>query len=46
MEQPTKKKVKAPLSIEQKIKRRNLISFGVFFTFGGGAVAGWRWLLH
>lgn len=46
MEQPTKKKVKAPLTIEQKIKRRNLISFGVFFTLGGGAVAGWRWLLH
>ena len=42
----TKKKVKAPLSIEQKIKRRNFISFGVFFALGGAAVAGWRGLLQ
>lgn len=40
-----KKKVKAPLTIEQKIKRRNFISFGAFFALGGGAIAGWKWLL-
>lgn len=45
MEQPIKKKVKAPLSIEQNIKRRNFISFGAFFALGGSAVAGWKWLL-
>lgn len=46
MEQQKKRKVKAPLSIGQKIKRRNFISFGAFFALGGGAVAGWKWLLH
>ncbi|UKT66039.1 molybdopterin-dependent oxidoreductase [Pedobacter mucosus] len=45
MEQPIKKKVKAPLSIEHKIKRRNFISFGAFFALGGSAIVGWKWLL-
>ncbi|MBO9672245.1 MAG: molybdopterin-dependent oxidoreductase [Sphingobacteriaceae bacterium] len=40
-----KKKVKAPLTVEQKIKRRTFISFGVFATLGTGAIAGWKWLL-
>jgi DMSO/TMAO reductase YedYZ molybdopterin-dependent catalytic subunit len=38
-------KIKKPLSVEQKIKRRNFISFGVLFAVGGGAAAGWKWLL-
>ncbi|PWS26033.1 molybdopterin-binding oxidoreductase [Pedobacter yonginense] len=37
---------KEQLSVEQKIKRRNFISFGVFFALGGTAVAGWKWLLN
>lgn len=45
MEKQDKKKIKAPLTIEQKIKRRNFISFGTFFALGGGAFAGWKWLL-
>jgi DMSO/TMAO reductase YedYZ molybdopterin-dependent catalytic subunit len=40
-----KKKIKVPLTVEQKIKRRNFISFGAFFALGVGAVAGWKWLL-
>ena len=46
MEPENKKKTKAPLTIEQKIKRRNFISFGAFFTLSGGAFAGWKWLLN
>jgi len=46
MENEHKKKVKVPLTIEQKIKRRNFISFGTFFALGGGAVASWKWLLN
>lgn len=40
-----KKKVKVPLTVEQKIRRRSFISFGAFFALGGTAVAGWKWLL-
>jgi DMSO/TMAO reductase YedYZ molybdopterin-dependent catalytic subunit len=40
-----KKKVKAPLTVEQKIRRRTFISFGAFAALGGSAVAGWKWLL-
>ncbi|KQM77032.1 molybdopterin-binding oxidoreductase [Pedobacter sp. Leaf216] len=39
------KKVKAPLTVEQKIKRRTFISFGAFGAMGLGAVASWKWLL-
>jgi DMSO/TMAO reductase YedYZ molybdopterin-dependent catalytic subunit len=39
------KKVKAPLTVEQKIKRRNFLSFGVFFGLGASAIASWNWLL-
>lgn len=45
MEPTAQKKAKHPLTIEQKIKRRNFISFGVFFALGGTAVTGWKWLL-
>lgn len=37
-------KKKQPLTVEQKIKRRNLISFGTFFVLGGAAFGGWKWL--
>jgi len=40
-----KEKVKVPLTVEQKIRRRSFISFGAFFALGGTAVAGWKWLL-
>lgn len=39
-----KKHGKAPLTIEQKIQRRNLISFTVFTGLGAAAYGGWRWL--
>ncbi|MBS1664866.1 MAG: molybdopterin-dependent oxidoreductase [Bacteroidetes bacterium] len=39
-----KKKKKKPLTVEQKIKRRNLISFGTFFVLGGAGFGGWKWL--
>ena len=35
------KKVKQPLTVEQKIKRRNFISFGVFGVMGVAAYEGW-----
>jgi DMSO/TMAO reductase YedYZ molybdopterin-dependent catalytic subunit len=38
------KKVKKELTIEQKINRRNFISFGVFAAFAAGTYEGWRWL--
>src|SRR5882724_9836053 len=38
------KKVKKELTIEQKISRRNFISFGAFAVFGVTVFEGWRWL--
>src|SRR6266576_3559871 len=38
------KKPKTELTTEQKIKRRNFISFTVFGAYAVGAYAGWRWL--
>lgn len=38
------KKIKKELTIEQKINRRNFISFGAFTVFAVGAFGGWRWL--
>jgi DMSO/TMAO reductase YedYZ molybdopterin-dependent catalytic subunit len=38
------KKVKKELTVEQKINRRNFLSFGVFAVLAGGAYEGWRWL--
>jgi len=37
-------KGKKELTIEQKINRRNFLSFGVFAALGFGAFEGWRWL--
>ncbi|TSD64632.1 molybdopterin-dependent oxidoreductase [Inquilinus sp. KBS0705] len=39
-----KNKVKQPLTIEQKIKRRTFLSFGTFAVLSGAAYGGWRWL--
>ncbi|WP_419802640.1 molybdopterin-dependent oxidoreductase [Mucilaginibacter sp.] len=33
-------------AVEQKIKRRNFISFSTFFVLGGAAFGGWKWLYH
>lgn len=41
-----KKRTKQPLSIEQKIQRRNLLSFGIFGALGTAAYGGWQWLYH
>ncbi|MGZ3752071.1 MAG: molybdopterin-dependent oxidoreductase [Mucilaginibacter sp.] len=38
------KKPKKELTIDQKIKRRNFISFTVFGAYAVGAYAGWKWL--
>src|SRR5882757_9786002 len=38
------KKPKKELTIDQKIKRRNFISFGVFTAMGGAAYESWQWL--
>lgn len=40
------KKPKKELTVEQKIKRRNFISFTVFGVFIAGAYEGWKWLYH
>lgn len=41
-----KKKIRKVLTPEQKIKRRNFISFLTFFIVGGAAFGGWKWLLQ
>ena len=38
------KKVKKELTVEQKINRRNFISFSVFTVLAASAFEGWRWL--
>src|SRR5258708_4142229 len=38
------KKEKKELTVEQKINRRNFISFAAFTALGVGAFEGWRWL--
>src|ERR1019366_2535488 len=43
MKKPTKK-VKKELTVEQKINRRNFISFTTFAVLGVGVFEGWRWL--
>jgi DMSO/TMAO reductase YedYZ molybdopterin-dependent catalytic subunit len=40
------KKVKKPLTIDQKITRRTFISFGVFGAAAVGGVFGWKWLYN
>lgn len=37
-------KGKVPSTTEQKIKRRNFISFATFFLFTGAVFKGWNWL--
>ncbi|MBD1394202.1 molybdopterin-dependent oxidoreductase [Mucilaginibacter glaciei] len=37
-----KKKIKLPLTVDQKIKRRNFISFGIFAVGSAAAYKGWR----
>jgi DMSO/TMAO reductase YedYZ molybdopterin-dependent catalytic subunit len=43
MSQPDKKE-KKELTVEQKINRRNFISFSTFIVLGATAFEGWRWL--
>lgn len=38
------KKIKKELTVQQKISRRNFISFTTFGVFAVGAFEGWRWL--
>ena len=40
------KKIKKPLTIDQKISRRTFISFSAFTTISAGAFFSWRWLYH
>lgn len=41
-----KRRIKQPITTEQKIKRRNFLSFGIFGAFGAAAYGGWQWLYH
>lgn len=41
-----KTKIKKPLTVDQKINRRNFISFTGFIALGGAAYGGWRWLYN
>jgi DMSO/TMAO reductase YedYZ molybdopterin-dependent catalytic subunit len=41
-----KKSIKKPLTIEQKIRRREFLSFGIFGALGVAAYSGWKWLYH
>jgi len=43
--EPVKKHTDPAQNIEKKIKRRTFISFATFISLGGGAFAGWKWLL-
>lgn len=38
------KKPKEALTVDQKIKRRTFISFGLFGLYAAGAYSAWRWL--
>lgn len=40
------KKPKKQLTIDQKINRRNFISFAAFIGLGGAAFGGWKWLYN
>lgn len=39
-------KTKKELTVDQKINRRNFISFTTFFAAGSLAFGGWKWLYH
>ncbi|MDN5288661.1 MAG: molybdopterin-binding oxidoreductase [Mucilaginibacter sp.] len=40
------KKPKKPLTVDQKISRRNFISFSSFIVLSGAAYGGWKWLYN
>lgn len=40
------KKIKQPLTVQQKINRRTFISFGVFGAAAATGILGWRWLYN
>lgn len=40
------KKANKPLTVDQKINRRNFISFTAFTVLTAGAYSGWRWLYN
>jgi DMSO/TMAO reductase YedYZ molybdopterin-dependent catalytic subunit len=49
MKNPFSKKNKGPkkpLTVDQKITRRNFISFGSFIVLSGAAYGGWKWLYN
>ncbi|SEL78510.1 Oxidoreductase molybdopterin binding domain-containing protein [Chitinophaga rupis] len=46
MQQANHKKNKPELTVQQKINRRNFISFTTFFVVGGALFGGWKWLYH
>lgn len=41
-----KKSIKKPLTVEQKIRRREFLSFGTFGVLGAAAYGGWKWLYN
>jgi DMSO/TMAO reductase YedYZ molybdopterin-dependent catalytic subunit len=43
---PTESPDKSGSALENKIKRRNFISFATLFIAGGAAYGGWQWLYH
>jgi len=46
MENSQEEKPKEIQSLDQKIKRRNFISFTTFFVLGGAGLGAWKWLLN
>lgn len=46
MNRPQSKKPLLPLSTDQKIRRRNFISFAAFAGLNAAAFGAWRWLRH
>jgi hypothetical protein len=46
MQQANHKKHKPELTVQQKINRRNFISFTAFFVVGGAMFGGWKWLAN
>lgn len=46
MKTANRKKLKEALTVDQKIKRRNFISFATFFVMGGAMFGGWKWLYN
>ncbi len=46
MKSKAQKRLKKPLTVEQKINRRTFIAFGSFTALGAAAWGGWRWLYN